>query len=234
METASLAIMFTLTLLGFWAATWVLSASQSESVIHLFLHPLVVGPFLVTIFLILLRIDYQQYRLANEPFFFLLDTAIVALAVPLYQQFYNFRIAAKPLLVTLIFSAFFASISAAGCALMFGVDISSIASLAPKSVTTPIALRIAEKIGGDLSMTAGIVVLTGIIGAIFGPVLFNRLGIKDDRIKGFILGICAHGIGAAKALEISRKCGAFAILGLSATGILTALILPYIVLFAVK
>ncbi len=234
METANLAIMFTLTFLAFGVATWVFSTSQPEPIIHFFLHPLVVGPFLVAIFLILLRIDYQQYRLANEPFFFLLDTAIVALAVPLYQQFYNFRIVAKPLLITLIFSAFFASISAVGCALMFGADINSIASLAPKSVTTPMALRIAEKIGGDLSMTAGIVVLTGIIGAIFGPMLFNRLGIKDDRVKGFILGICAHGIGTAKALEISRQCGAFAILGLGATGALTALILPYIVLFIVK
>lgn len=112
METANLAIMFTLTFLAFGVATWVFSTSQPEPIIHFFLHPLVVGPFLVAIFLILLRIDYQQYRLANEPFFFLLDTAIVALAVPLYQQFYNFRIVAKPLLITLIFSAFFASISA--------------------------------------------------------------------------------------------------------------------------
>jgi|TARA_B110000503_G_scaffold35642_1_gene58244 putative effector of murein hydrolase len=234
METASLAVMFTLTLFAFGAAAWVFGASQPGSVFHFFLHPLVVGPFLVTAFLILLRIDYQQYRVANEPFFFLLDTTIVALAVPLHQQFYNFRIVAKPLLTTLIFSVFFASISAVGCALMLGADISIMVSLAPKSATTPMALRIAEKIGGNLSMTAGIVVLTGITGAIFGPALFNKLGIKDDRIKGFVLGICAHGIGTAKALEISRKCGAFAILGLGATGILTALILPCLVLLLIK
>jgi putative effector of murein hydrolase len=234
MEIANLTIMCLATLVAYNLATWLLRASKVGSVAHSFLHPLVIGPILVAGFLMLAGIDYQQYQVANKPFFLLLDTAIVALAIPLYQQFYNFKGLVKPLLITLIFSASFAIISAVGFALIMGADTNSLLSIAPKSTTTPMALRIAEKIGGDLSMTAGIVVLTGVIGAIFGPILFNKLSIQDDRIKGFILGISAHGIGTARALEISRKCGAFAILGLGATGALTALILPYIVLLSLR
>ena len=80
-------------------------------------------------------------------------------------------------------------------------------------------------------MTTGVVVLTGMIGALFGPIIFKKLNIFDDRVKGFILGISAHGIGTAKAFKISQKCGAFATLGLGLTGALTALILPYIIMF---
>ena len=234
MELANLTIMCLATLIAYNLATWLSRASKPESIVHSFLHPLIIGPVLVAGFLMLTGIDYQQYQAANKPFFLLLDTAIVALAIPLYQQFYNFKGLVKPLLITLIFSASFAIISAVGFALIMGADTNSLLSIAPKSTTTPMALRIAEKIGGDLSMTAGIVVLTGVIGAIFGPILFNKLSIQDDRIKGFILGISAHGIGTARALEISRKCGAFAILGLGATGALTALILPYIVLLSLR
>ena len=234
MEIANLTIMCLATLVAYNLATWLLRASKVRSIAHSFLHPLVIGPILVAGFLMLTGIDYQQYQVANKPFFLLLDTAIVALAIPLYQQFYNFKGLVKPLLITLIFSASFAIISAVGFALIMGADTNSLLSIAPKSTTTPMALRIAEKIGGDLSMTAGIVVLTGVIGAIFRPILFNKLSIQDDRIKGFILGITAHGIGTARALEISRKCGAFAILGLGATGALTALILPYIVLLSLR
>ena len=83
-------------------------------------------------------------------------------------------------------------------------------------------------------MTAVLVIITGIIGAIIATPLLNALGIKDWRARGLAVGVAAHGIGTARALEISRKCGAFAILGLGATGALTALILPYIVLLSLK
>jgi len=224
-------ILLVLTPLAFGLVTWLSSPYQKNSLYQLMSNPLILSTLLISGFLIFLGIDYQQYKFANKPFFFLLDTAIVTLAVPLYQQFFNFKQISKPLLITLIFSAFFASISALGFLFILGSETNNLISLAPKSVTTPIALRISEKIGGDPSMTTGIVVLTGMIGALFGPIIFKKLNIFDDRVKGFILGISAHGIGAAKAFKISQKCGAFATLGLSLTGILTALILPYIIIF---
>jgi len=231
MEMLKLFILLVLTPLAFGLVTWLSSPYQKNSLYQLMSNPLILSTLLISGFLIFLGIDYQQYKFANKPFFFLLDTAIVTLAVPLYQQFFNFKQISKPLLITLIFSAFFASISALGFLFILGSETNNLISLAPKSVTTPIALRISEKIGGDPSMTTGIVVLTGMIGALFGPIIFKKLNIFDDRVKGFILGISAHGIGAAKAFKISQKCGAFATLGLSLTGILTALILPYIIIF---
>ena len=127
-----------------------------------------------------------------------------------------------------------ASLSALGLAFALGVEINVLTSLAPKSVTTPIALRIAEKIGGDPSMTTGIVVVTGIMGIIFGPIIFKILNIQDDRIKGYILGISAHAIGSAKAFKISQRCGSFAVLGLGVTGVITAIVLPYLMLLIVN
>ena len=231
MESIKLFILLISTPLAFGLVTWLSRSYYKNSLYHVMSHPLIFSTLLISGSLIFLDIDYQQYRFANKPFFFLLDTAIIALAIPLYQQFFNFKQISKPLLITLIFSAFFASISALGFLFILGSETNNLISLAPKSVTTPIALSIAEKIGGDPSMTTGVVVLTGTIGALFGPIIFKKLNIFDDRVKGFILGISAHGIGTAKAFKISQKCGAFATLGLGLTGVLTALILPYIIMF---
>lgn len=138
---------------------------------------------------------------------------------------------ARPLLTTLLFGASFAVISALGIAWLLGGNSETLVSLAPKSVTTPIALGIAEKVGGLQGLTAGVVVFTGVIGAILGPLLFSKLGIRDDRIIGFVTGICAHGVGTTRAFEISSRCGAFSSLGLGMTGALTALILPWLILW---
>ena len=159
-----------------------------------------------------------------------MGTATVALAIPLHQQFHHIRNLGKPLIITLLFGGSFAIISAVTVAWFFGANENTLISILPKSVTTPIALGITEKIGGQPGLTAGVVVFTGVIGAIFGPIIFRWLGITDDRIKGFVLGICAHGVGTARAFEISRKCGAFSSLGLGLTGAVTALILPWVVL----
>lgn len=233
-EAITLTLLLTLTFVAFSAAFWLYSANKTQPIIHSLLHPLVTAPVMVAAVLLLANIDYQQYREANQPLFFLLGTATVALAIPLHQQFHNIRSLAKPLLTTLLFGASFAIISALVTAWLLGATIDTLVSLTPKSVTTPIALGIAEKIGGDPSLTAGVVVFTGVVGAIFGPILFRWLAITDDRIKGFVLGLCAHGVGTARAFEISGKCGAFSSLGLSLTGALTAMVLPWVVIFILK
>lgn len=195
------------------------------------LHPLVTGPLLVAAVLLLTDIDYHHYRRANSPFFFLLGTATVALAIPLHQQFHHIRQLARPLLATLLFGATFAVLSALAIAWLLGASPETLVSLAPKSVTTPIALGIAEKVGGLPGLTAGVVVVTGVIGAIFGPPMFRKLGITDERIIGFVTGICAHGVGTTRAFELSSRCGAFSSLGLGLTGALTALILPWLIIW---
>lgn len=223
--------LFALTGAAFFIAFTLYRASHARPAIQALLHPLVVGPLLVTGVLLLTGVSYSHYRQANSPFFYLLGTATVALAIPLHQQFHHIRRLARPLLTTLLFGASFAVISALGIAWLLGGNSETLVSLAPKSVTTPIALGIAEKVGGLQGLTAGVVVFTGVIGAILGPLLFSKLGIRDDRIIGFVNGICAHGVGTTRAFEISSRCGAFSSLGLGMTGALTALILPWLILW---
>ncbi len=234
METINIIILCALTIVVFSLTFWLSKTTLSDSFFHILFHPMIMSAFLVYIILTSMEVDYHSYRFANKPFYFFLDTAIVALAIPLYKQLKHFKEIFKPLILTLIFSAFFASLSALGVAFALGVEINVLTSLAPKSVTTPIALRIAEKIGGDPSMTTGIVVVTGIMGIIFGPIIFKILNIQDDRIKGYILGISAHAIGSAKAFKISQRCGSFAVLGLGVTGVITAIVLPYLMLLIVN
>lgn len=224
-------LLLMLTFLAFSLAFWLYGAKKSRPVISSLLHPLVTAPLLVSAALLLINIDYNDYRKANQPLFFLLGTATVALAIPLHQQFHHIRSLTKPLLLTLLFGATVAVITALSIAWIFGATPETLISVAPKSVTTPIALGIADKINGEPGLTAGIVVYTGVIGAIFGPALFHWLGIVDDRIKGFVLGICAHGVGTARAFEVSGKCGAFSSLGLGLTGATTAMILPWIIIY---
>ncbi len=229
-ENTILVLLLLLTFTAFGGAFWLYRLNKVGPILHSLLHPLVTAPLVVSAMLLLTNIDYQQYQRANQPLFFLLGTATVAFAIPLHQQFHRIRNLAKPLIITLLFGASFAVISALSIAWLLGASVETLVSSAPKSVTTPIALGISEKIGGNPSLTAGIVVFTGVIGAVIGPLLFRYLGIRDDRIKGFILGICAHGVGTARAFEISGRCGAFSSLGLGLTGVITALALPWLVL----
>ena len=99
-------------------------------------------------------------------------------------------------------------------------------SLAPKSVTTPIAMGVAERIGGIASLTAVLVIVTGIVGAVLAPTLFRLLRVQEDAIQGFALGVAAHGIGTARAFQISEQAGAFAALAMGLNGAITALLLP--------
>jgi putative effector of murein hydrolase len=102
----------------------------------------------------------------------------------------------------------------------------TLVSLAPKSVTAPVAMGIAEKLGGLPSLTAVLVILTGILGAMLGPMVLNRIGVRDWPARGVALGTASHGIGTARALQINRSAGAFAGLAMGLNALATALMLP--------
>jgi putative effector of murein hydrolase len=133
-----------------------------------------------------------------------------------------------PLILSLLVGTLVASLSALLIAHTLGASTATLASLAPKSVTTPIAMGISEKLGGLPSLTAVLVLLTGMVGAIFGPALFKRLSVRDDAIKGVALGVAAHGIGTARAFQLSDAAGAFAGLAMGLTALLSALLLPFL------
>ena len=113
-----------------------------------------------------------------------------------------------------------------GIAWAVGADPITLKSLASKSVTTPIAMAVTEQIGGLPSLTAVFVILTGILGAIMVTPLFNAMRIRDMRARGFAVGLAAHGIGTARAFQVSDVAGAFAGIAMALNGIVTAVLVP--------
>jgi putative effector of murein hydrolase len=130
------------------------------------------------------------------------------------------------MMVALIAGSLTAIVSAVGIAWLAGADILTLKSLAAKSVTTPIAMAVTEQLGGLPSLTAVFVILTGMIGATLVTPLFNALGFEDRRARGFAAGIAAHGMGTARAFQVSDVAGAFAGIGMALNGLITALLVP--------
>jgi putative effector of murein hydrolase len=151
------------------------------------------------------------------------------LAVPLYSHFGTVRAVLLPMLVALLAGAFTAVVTAVGTAALLGASFETLASLAPKSVTTPIAMGISERIGGLPSLTAVLVILTGILGAMLATPLLNALDIRDWRARGFAAGVAAHGIGTARAFHVSELAGTFAGVAMGLNGLVTALLVPLLI-----
>jgi putative effector of murein hydrolase len=156
----------------------------------------------------------------------LLGPATVALGIPLYQQMHHVRALWRPILCTLPVAATLAAVYAVVIAWALGATPLVLASLAPKSVTAPIAIGITEQLGGSVPLMMGGLLVTGVVATLFVDLLSRVLSITDDRILGFALGLNGHAVGTARAFEISRTAGAFASLGMGLTGVFTALILP--------
>jgi len=161
---------------------------------------------------------------------FLLGPATVALAVPLYLQFGRLRRLALPLACALLAGSVTAIVSAVGIAWLLGAADTTLLSVAPKSVTAPIAMGIAEKIGGIPSLTAVLVIMTGVSGAMMAKYVLDALRITDHGVRGFAVGIAAHGIGTARAFQVSEQAGAFAGLGMGLNGLVTAILMPLLLL----
>ncbi len=192
------------------------------------LHPAITAMAIIIGVLVVGDIDYAHYFEGAAFIHFLLGPATVSLAVPLYRNLDHIRRIGWALPAALVTGAAFAAASAWTAGYWLDLGPVTLRSLLPKSVTTPIAMGVAESLGGSPSLTAGIVLLTGVIGCVFAPLAYRLLRIRSPAVQGFALGVSAHGFGTAKAFEISPLAGAFASLGLGLTGLLTALLLPAI------
>ena len=157
---------------------------------------------------------------------FLLGPSVVALAVPLYQRREEIWKRKRLILAGLFAGCLSSVFSACGLAWLLGGSRDVILSLAPKSVTTPIAISIVDKIGGIAPLTAALVVLTGCLGAVCGPEFCRRIGVTSPVAMGLAIGTSAHGIGTARMLEVNRLAGAVAGLAIGLNGLLTAFLLP--------
>lgn len=171
---------------------------------------------------------YQTYFQGAQFVHFMLGPATVALGMPLYENLPRVRKAALPLIAALVAGSVTAIVSVLLIAKAFGLPDVMLASLAPKSTTAPVAIGIAESLGGEPTITAVLVLLTGMFGAIIATPLLNLLGIRDWRARGFAVGVAAHGIGTARAFQVNETAGAFASIGMGLNAVLTAIIAPLI------
>lgn len=198
---------------------------------HPLLHPLIWSSTAVALVLKGLDIDYRHYFAHTEILMFMLGPATVALAVPLFQQLRRIRSMLMGTLLSTVVGAALATVTAVIMAYLAGANESTLMSLLPKTVTTPISYALAEELGGSGTVAAAAVMVTGLTGVIFGPPIFKWLGIKDERVMGFTLGVVSHGTGTTRAFDISPVAGAFASLGMGLTGAFIAVALPLIVVW---
>jgi predicted murein hydrolase (TIGR00659 family) len=189
-------------------------------------NPVLIAVALLLAVLLASKTRYEAYFEGAQFVHFLLGPATVALAVPLHRELGRARARAVPFSIALLAGSATAVLTAVGVARLLGASRPTLMSLAPKSATTPVAMGIAEKLGGLPSLTAALVILTGILGAILGPGLLRLLRVRDQAATGFAMGVASHGIGTARAFQLSERAGAFSGLGMGLNALATALLLP--------
>lgn len=196
------------------------------------LNPVLVSIVSIITLLLAADIPYQSYARGGDLIAFLLGPAVVALAVPLYQRRRELWQRKKAILFGILAGSFSSIVSACGIAWILGGSRDVIVSLAPKSVTAPIAIGIAERIGGIPALTASVVVMTGCLGAVCGAEFCRLIGVRTRIAAGLAVGTAAHGIGTARMLEIDRLAGTVAGLAIGLNGLATTFLLPLLILLA--
>ena len=194
---------------------------------------IVLNPILVTIavLIVLLKltgISYETYSQAGGYIEFWLKPAIVALGVPLYQNLGQIRRQFLPIFFSQLVGCVIGVVSVVVIAQAMGASRETIISLAPKSVTTPIAMEVCQSLGGIPSLTAAIVVSVGLFGAVFGFKVLEVWHVKNPYSQGLSIGTASHAVGTSRAMEKGASYGAYASLGLILNGVLTALLAPFI------
>ena len=194
---------------------------------------IVLNPILVTIavLIVLLKltgISYETYSQAGGYIEFWLKPAIVALGVPLYQNLGQIRRQFLPIFFSQLVGCVIGVVSVVVIAQAMGASRETVISLAPKSVTTPIAMEVCQSLGGIPSLTAAIVVSVGLFGAVFGFKVLEVWHVKNPYSQGLSIGTASHAVGTSRAMEKGASYGAYASLGLILNGVLTALLAPFI------
>lgn len=171
-------------------------------------------------------LNYQDYATANLPFIWLLEPAVVALAIPLFCQIKQIKKQFKAIMISCGFGVVIAISTCLSVALLLTDNKALLLSLLPKSVTSPIAMAVANETGGLASLAAAVVIAVGLLGALGGFSLLKFCKITNPQAQGLAMGCSAHAIGTAKAMEVGNEQGAFSSLALVISGILTAILAP--------
>lgn len=176
----------------------------------------------------LLGLPYEEYAQGSAPLSWLLEPAVVALALPLYQQAQHIRKQLKPILIACTFGVATSLLIVIPLAWLLGAEPNVIASLAPQSVTTPVAMGITASLGGIPALSAAVVIIVGIVGAAFGLPFLTKMGVTEPSAQGLAMGAAAHALGTARAIEHSETHGAYSSLALILCAVLMAFLAPLI------
>jgi predicted murein hydrolase (TIGR00659 family) len=211
---------------GVTLGAYQLALAAYEKTRWFFLQPVLVSMLAVIGVLLACGLSYDEYKESAKALTIFLGPATVALAVPLFLNLKRIRQLLWPTLLTLLIGGVVATGMGVLLAWWFGADHMMLMSMAPKSVTSPIAMLVADQIGGIAALAAVFVLITGVIGAILGPELLRRIGVHHPAAQGLALGMTAHAVGTSRALQEGEECGAFAALAMSLMGVGTAVALP--------
>jgi predicted murein hydrolase (TIGR00659 family) len=194
-----------------------------------FLNPVLVSISVLILILVASGVEFSEYDRGGKYISFFLAPAVVALGVPLHERMREIRARSGAILTAIGIGGAGGILSAAGIAAGLGASRAVVLSIAPKSVTTPIAIGIAEKLGGVPSLTAVLVIAAGVLGAVLGPIFLRAIGVRSPYAFGLAMGAASHGIGTARALEEGEVEGATSGLALCLNGIVTAVLTPVLV-----
>lgn len=197
------------------------------------LNPVLLSIFFLVLLHYLFSLDYGQYQKGTYPLTALLEPAVVVLALPLYQQLHLLKAKLNSILLACLLSVATAFCCAFYIMPLFGADLITSASLAPQSVTTPIAMEISKSLQGVVSLTAAMVIFAGIIGSSIGLGFLSLVGVKNSQARGIAIGCASHALGTARVLEEDSIAGAFSSVALILCAILSAILMPlfYLLLF---
>jgi len=215
--------MLTLVMGTFLLGVWIYKRTKIT-----ILQPLLISMVIIIPFLKVTGIDYQTFYHQTRLLNFMLGPSVVALGFVLYEQMEHIRGNVVSILTAVFFGSLVGIFSVLLIAKFLGADHILMASLAPKSVTTPIAISLAEKNGGVPALTAAFVVICGLFGGLVGPIILRRLGIKSKIAQGLAMGSASHALGTVRALEMGALEGAISGLAIGIMGIMTALMIPLV------
>lgn len=215
------------TLFAYWIGETLFIKSGRNPVVNAVL----IAVVLLAVLLHVTGTTYEKYFAGAQFVHFMLGPVTICLAVPLQANLQAIRKAIVPITAALFAGSLTAIVSALGIAWMLGADHLLLATLAPKSATAPVAIGISQDLGGAPTLTAVLVILTGILGAICVTPLMNLLGFKDWRARGLAVGVASHGFGTARAFQVNDTAGAFASIGMGLNAVLTAFLAPLVLSF---
>lgn len=195
---------------------------------HPFANPVAIAIVIVAVTISVLDMPYAKYFEGAQFIHFLLGTATVALAVPIYQCWGALRGKVLPLLTSLLCGGAVSIMSAVGVARLLGADSTVQKAMMAKSVTAPIAMGVAERVSASPTLTAVFAVSTGILGAIMARYVLDVLRMTEWWQRGFAIGVAAHGLGTTRALSINAEAGAFSGLAMGMHGVAGAVLIPLV------